>query len=118
MANLNSDISITKVVQETLLSGSGPYDNPLDIYSPGHRKFTNYAFGEQDVPDISGIIQNIDILKAGNELKIVTAKDFIRTFDPILTSDVTLEPQYSGLTVNLKFGKYNVITTDNQFKNF
>ena len=115
---VETTVGINKVVQETLESGSGPYNNPLDIYSPGHKKYTKYVYGEKIIPDISGIITNIDLLREGNVLKVLQPEDAVRIFDPILTSDISIEPEFSGLSVNLRFSKYNVITTTNIFKNF
>ena len=104
--------------QTTLVSGSGPYHNPLDIYNPGHKIYTPYKYGEKNRPDISGIIQNINTLKAGSVLKVLQPEDAIRIFDPILNADYEVPEDMSGLSVNLRFGSNNVITTTNQFKNF
>lgn len=106
------------VVQTTLISGSGPYHNPLEIYSPGHKIYSTNIYGEKKQPDISGIVQNIDILKAGSELKLLQPEDAIRVFDPILLEDYVIPEDMSGLSVNLRFGSSNVITGTNKFKNF
>ena len=104
--------------QSTLISGSGPYNNPLDIYSPGHKIYSKHIYGEKTQPDISGIVQNIELLKSGNDLKILQPEDSIRIFDPILLEDYIIPDDMSGLSVNLRFGSSNVITGTNQFKNF
>ena len=112
------DVGITKVMDSHLISGSGPYNNPLELYNPGHQHYTDYIYGQKTQPDISGIIKNIDTLAEGNVMKILQPEDAIRVFDPDLIKDIIIEPEYSGLSVNLKFGNFNVITTDNTFKNF
>lgn len=104
--------------QTTLVSGSGPYHNPLDIYNPGHKIYTPYKYGEKNRPDISGIIQNINTLKPGSELKLLQPDDMVRVFNPALTEDFVIPNDMSGLTVNLRFGSYNIITETNEFKNF
>lgn len=106
-----------KVIQSTLESGAGPYSNPKDIYNPGHKLYTNYVFGENDRPDISGIVNNINLLKDGSELKLMQPKNFIQTFNPYLSEDYKIEEEYSALSVNLKFNNHNIITTTNIFKN-
>ena len=106
------------IVQTTLVSGSGPYHNPLDIYSPGHKIYSTNIYGEKKQPDISGIVQNIDTLKVGSELKLLQPEDAIRVFDPILLEDYVIPEDMSGLSVNLRFGSSNVITGTNKFKNF
>lgn len=115
---LETSVGINKVVQSTLESGSGPYSNPLDIYSPGHKKYTDYIYGEKTQADISGIITNINLLKNGSELKIMHPKDCVREFDPFLKEDFILSSEYSGLSVNLNFNSHNVVTTTNEFRNF
>ena len=77
-------VGINKIVQQSLESGSGPYANPLDIYSPGHKKYTDYIYGEKTQPDISGIVTNINLLKEGSVLKVLHPQDTIRVYDPIL----------------------------------
>ena len=105
-------------VQTSGISGTGPYNNPLDIYSPGHKIYSDKILGDNSSPDISGIIQNINTLKAGSVLKVLQPEDAIRIFDPILNADYEVPEDMFGLFVNLRFGSNNVITTTNQFKNF
>lgn len=96
--------------QTNILTGTGPYANPNDIYLPGHRTYLDIPFGENTRPDISGIIKNIDVLKEGSTLKILQPEDAIRVFDPFLTENYILDKEYNGISVNLNFGGYNVIT--------
>lgn len=112
--NIGTDLSL----QQNLVSGSGPYHNPNDIYSPGHKMYTDYIYGEKSAPDISGIVTNINLLKEGSVLKVMHPEDTIRIFDPVLLADYVLPEDCSGMSVNLRFSSYNIITTTNEFKNF
>ena len=104
--------------QTTLISGTGPYSNPNDIYNPGHKTYYSNPYGDNLLPGISGIVQNINTLKVGSELKLLQPEDAIRVFDPLLIADYIVPEDMSGLSVNLQFGSSNVITGTNQFKNF
>lgn len=113
----NTESITTNAYQSNGMSGTGPYNNPLDIYLPGHRTYLDIPFGENSKADISGIIKNINLLKEGSELKILQPEDAIRIFDPVLQEDYVLEAIYNGLSVDLRFGGYNIITNENTFKN-
>ena len=109
---------IEKDLNSNLVSGNNIYHNPLEIYNPGHKKYLDYVYGEKTIPDISGIVTNINTLSSNGDLKILQPDDTIRLFNPELTEDFTLQSEHSGLSVNLKFGNFNVVTTSNTFKNF
>lgn len=114
----NSNDSNLLDLKEALVSGTDTFSKPTEIYNPGHQQYLNYIYGEKTQPDVSGIVSNINLLREGNTLEIVENGDIVRCFNPSLNSDYNIPEDCSGISINLKFGKFNVITTDNLFKNF
>lgn len=100
--------------QAATISGVGPFNDPLSIYSKGHKVLsTNPING---IPDISTIVQNIDLL-VGDKLLYRPEEPRVHNFSPVLTEDITIPPEYSGLTVALKFSTHTIKTTTNTFIN-
>lgn len=118
LVDTNTESQTINAFQTNGVAGIGPYNNPLDIYLPGHRTYLDIPFGENSKAGISGIVKNINLLKEGYDLKVLPPEETIRIFDPILTEDFIIDNNNNGLSVNLKFGSYNVITAkENIFKN-
>ena len=117
LADTNLESASINAYETNIISGTGPFSNPNDIYLPGHRTYLDIPFGENNQPDISGIVKNINLLKYGSDLKISKAEDAIREFKPNLVEDYILPNEYNGISVNLKFNGFNVETDTNTFKN-
>ena len=117
LADTNLESATINAYETNVVSGTGPYSNPYDIYLPGHQTYLDIPYGEKTKPDISGIVKNIDLLKQGSDLQISSAQDSIREFKSNLLEDFILPNEYNGISVNLRFNGFNVITDENAFKN-
>ena len=100
--------------QAVTLSGVGPFNDPLSIYSKGHKTISANPINGR--PDISSVVQNIDLL-VGDKLLYRPDEPRVHKFSPILTEDITIPPEQSGLTVALKFGSHSIKTTSNTIIN-
>lgn len=102
-----------------LISGLGPYYDPNSIYSAGHRTYLVDSKNHvTDQKDISGIVENIEILRKDSpfsEFKV--PRKFVKEFKGTLQETITIDPEFNGLSVALKFNDKNIITTSNTFKN-
>ena len=96
------------------ISGVGPYNDPNSIYSKGHKVLSSNPIDRR--PDITGLVQNIDLLNGEELFKVATPKT-IHKFSPTLTEDITIPPDKSGLTVELKFSTHTIKTTTNTIIN-
>lgn len=113
MSNFLPETNNPYEFQSHLLSGVGPYNDPLSIYSKGHKTYSkNLITG---LPDISGIVENIDIINNGSNTNL--QQDQVKLFKQVITEDITIPIDRSGLSVNLKFTSFNVETQGNVFKN-
>ena len=100
--------------QAITLSGVGSFNDPLSIYSKGHKTLSTNPINGR--PDISSIVQNIDLL-VGDKLLYRPEEPRVHKFSPSLTDDITITPEQSGLSVGLKFGSHSIKTTTNTFLN-
>jgi len=101
-------------LQAFTISGVGPFNDPLSIYSKGHKVLSSNPIN--GLPDISTIVQNIDLLE-GDKLLKRPADPVVHKFSQTLANDITIKPEESGISVDLKFGTHTIKTTTNTFIN-
>lgn len=105
--------------QTYVISGVGPYSNPLEIYNPGHRLYTeNSTSSDTNKIGIhSGMITNINLLDSELDNIPVDNSDCFLLNKSRLSTNFTIPPEYSGYSTDLDFKEFNVITTTNEYVN-
>ena len=99
--------------QSHLISGVGPYSDPLSIYSAGHKTYSSNLIS--GTPDISGVVENINLLN--NDIKNPSGFEQIKLFKQNIIEDQVIPGNLSGLSIDLKFTSFNIETEENVYLN-
>jgi hypothetical protein len=96
-----------------LINGDLVRKNPNAIHLENHQLYSVSNGG------ISGVVTNIEMLNQPiiNQITKNIKSDSINITKNKLSDDITIPPNYSGLTINLDFSKFNIITTTNKIIN-
>lgn len=102
--------------QSNLSRGVELYSDLRFIYNKGYKTFSkNLPSGEDS--SRSNITKNIELLASENDYTNITintnSDNNIKLFNPVLTKNIEIPDNQSGLSVKLKLNSYSISTNEN-----